>query len=202
MNPTRTILATLLLTPLAALHAADAPHQRPNILFIVADDLGYGDLGCYGGKDIPTPHLDALGAGGVRFTSGYVTAPMRAASRAALLTGRYQTRFGFEFNPIGAKNEEPGIGLPVGEKTIADRLRDVGYATALVGKWHLGGTAPFHPQRRGFDEFFAAQGTTLVSLARLQRPAQSDAGGGRIHGEVCACRGHPSPHLRRKGLTP
>lgn len=154
MKPTLTLLTSLLLTPLAALHAADAFHQRPNILFIVADDLGYGDLGCYGGKDIPTPHLDALAAGGVRFTSGYVTAPMCAASRAALLTGRYQTRFGFEFNPIGAKNEEPGIGLPLGEKTIADRLRDAGYATALVGKWHLGGTAPFHPQRRGFDEFF------------------------------------------------
>ncbi len=128
--------------------------NRPNILLIVADDLGYGELGCYGGKEIPTPHLDALAARGVRFTSGYMTAPFCAASRAALLAGRYQTRFGFEFNPIGAKNAAPGIGLPGGEKTIADRLRDAGYATGLVGKWHLGGTAEFHPQRRGFDEFF------------------------------------------------
>jgi arylsulfatase B len=71
-----------------------------------------------------------------------------------MLTGRYQTRFGFEFNPIGAKNAAPGIGLPIAEKTVADRLRETGYATALVGKWHLGGTAEFHPQRRGFDEFF------------------------------------------------
>jgi len=148
------LLTALLLAPLAALHAADEPYPRPNILFIVADDLGYGELGCYGGNDIPTPHLDRLAAGGARFTSGYVTAPFCAASRAALLTGRYQTRFGFEFNPIGAKNAAPGIGLPIAEKTIADRLRDAGYATALVGKWHLGGTAPFHPQRRGFDEFF------------------------------------------------
>jgi arylsulfatase B len=132
--------------------AAEA--SRPNILFIVADDLGYGELGCYGGREIPTPNLDRLAAGGVRFTSGYVTAPFCAASRAALLTARYQTRFGFEFNPIGAKNAEPGIGLPVGERTVADRLRDAGYTTALVGKWHLGGTAPFHPMRRGFDEFF------------------------------------------------
>lgn len=127
---------------------------RPNLLLIVVDDLGYGELGCYGGKEIPTPHMDALAASGVKFTSGYVTAPFCAASRAALMTGRYQTRFGFEFNPIGTKNAEPGIGLPFKEKTIAERLRDVGYATALIGKWHLGGTAPFHPQRRGFDEFF------------------------------------------------
>jgi len=149
-----TLIITQWFTPAVAVLAADAPIQRPNILFIVADDLGYGELGSYGGREIPTPHLDALAAGGARFTSGYVTAPMCAASRAALLTGRYQTRFGFEFNPIGAKNSEPGIGLPLGERTIAERLRDAGYVTAIVGKWHLGGTAPFHPQRRGFDEFF------------------------------------------------
>ena len=146
---TLALLFCLICTSLIA-----AESRRPNVIFIVADDLGYGELGCYGGEDIPTPNLDKLAAGGVRFTNGYVTAPFCAASRAALLTGRYQTRFGFEFNPIGAKNAAPGIGFPVEEKTIADRLRDAGYATALVGKWHLGGTAPFHPQRRGFDEFF------------------------------------------------
>jgi arylsulfatase B len=137
-----------------SVQAGNAAPRKPNILFIVADDLGYGEPGCYGGKDIPTPNIDSLAKGGVRFTNGYVSAPFCAASRAALMTGRYQTRFGFEFNPIGAKNAAPGIGLPVEEKTIAERLRDAGYATALVGKWHLGGTAPFHPQRRGFDEFF------------------------------------------------
>jgi arylsulfatase B len=156
MKHTLTSVAAWLLVPLAALNAADAPRPvgKPNIVFIVVDDLGYGELGCYGGKDIPTPQIDALAASGARFTNGYVSAPFCAASRAALLTGRYQTRFGFEFNPIGAKNAAPGIGLPVTEKTVADRLRDSGYATGLVGKWHLGGTAEFHPQRRGFDEFY------------------------------------------------
>lgn len=126
---------------------------QPNLVLIVADDLGYGELGCYGGE-LPTPHLDGLAREGVRFACGYVTAPFCAASRAGLLTGRYPTRFGFEFNPIGAQNAAPGVGLPPPERTVADRLREAGYATALIGKWHLGGTAEYHPQRRGFDEFF------------------------------------------------
>jgi arylsulfatase A-like enzyme len=131
-------------------HAAD----RPNVIFIVADDLGYGELGCYGGKDIPTPHIDSIARNGVRFTNGYVTAPFCAASRAALLTGRYQTRFGFENNPIGAANADPAIGMPLGEVMLPQVLRDAGYATALVGKWHLGGAPKFNPIRRGFDTFF------------------------------------------------
>lgn len=131
--------------------AGDRP---PNVILLVADDLGFGETGCQGNPQVPTPHIDALAASGVRFTSGYVTAAFCSASRAGLLTGRYQTRFGYEFNPIGARNEDPVIGLPIAERSIADRLRNAGYATALIGKWHLGGTARFHPQRRGFDEFF------------------------------------------------
>lgn len=127
--------------------------ERTNIILIVADDLGYGELGSYGGN-IPTPHLDSLARSGVRFTQAYVTAPFCAQSRAALLTGRYQTRFGYENNPVGALNADPNVGLPLGERTIATELRESGYVTALVGKWHLGGTARFHPLRRGFDEFF------------------------------------------------
>ncbi|HZN36269.1 MAG TPA: sulfatase-like hydrolase/transferase [Pirellulaceae bacterium] len=164
-----------------------AAPQRPNIVVLIADDLGYGELGCYGGREIPTPNLDALAAAGVRFTSGYATAPFCAASRAGLLTGRYQTRFGFEFNPIGAKNADPQIGLPASERTIALRLSDAGYATALIGKWHLGGTAEFHPQRRGFDEFFGFlhEGHYYVPppwkgvTTWLRRTALPDGGQGR-----------------------
>lgn len=128
----------------------------PNVVVIIADDLGYGECSCQSPTtDIPTPNIDALAANGVRFTDGYVTAPFCAASRAGLLTGRLQTRFGFEFNPIGARNEVPDIGLPPTEQTLADLLRDkAGYSTGLIGKWHLGGTAAYHPNRRGFDQFF------------------------------------------------
>jgi len=128
----------------------------PNVIFIIADDLGYGELSCQNpDTDVPTPHIDSIAENGVRFTDGYVTAPFCAASRAGLITGRYQTRFGFELNPIGAGNEDPDAGLPVSETTLADLLRDrAGYSTAMIGKWHLGGTAVYNPIRRGFDEFF------------------------------------------------
>jgi arylsulfatase A-like enzyme len=131
-----------------------AAEPKANVIFIVADDLGYGELGSFGGTDIPTPQIDSIGRNGVKFTNAYVTAPFCAASRAALLTGRYQTRFGFEFNPIGPANADPAIGLPLSQTTLPDVLRDAGYVTGLVGKWHLGSSAPFNPQRRGFDEFF------------------------------------------------
>ncbi len=133
--------------------AVDAP-RRPNIVVILADDLGYGELGCQGNREIPTPHIDSIAAEGVRFTAGYVTAPNCSPSRAGLLTGRYGTRFGHEFNPIGAKNEDPAFGLSTSETTLADVLRDAGYVTGAIGKWHLGGTARYHPLRRGFDSFF------------------------------------------------
>ncbi len=138
------------------LEQGEAPETDglPNIVVILVDDLGYGETGAQGNPQIPTPNIDSIAAHGVRFTNGYVTASYCAPSRAGLLTGRYQTRFGFEGNPVGAGNEEPGVGLPASEVTLAHRLREAGYATGLVGKWHLGGTAPFHPLRRGFDEFF------------------------------------------------
>ncbi|MFA5191290.1 MAG: sulfatase-like hydrolase/transferase [Verrucomicrobiia bacterium] len=122
--------------------------DRPNILLIVGDDMGYADVGFHGCKDIPTPNLDALAAAGVRFTNGYVSGPYCSPSRAGLMTGRYQTRFGHEFNPNGPN------GLPLSETTLADRLRAAGYVTGCVGKWHLGAQPEMHPQKRGFEEFF------------------------------------------------
>ncbi|MFO0891664.1 MAG: sulfatase [Isosphaeraceae bacterium] len=130
--------------------AAEA--RKPNIVIILADDLGYADVGFHGNRDIPTPNLDALASGGVRFTSGYVSGPYCSPTRAGLLTGRYQQRFGHEFNPGQEQSAE--FGLPLSESTLADRLKAAGYATGLVGKWHLGAEPRFHPQRRGFDEFF------------------------------------------------
>jgi arylsulfatase A-like enzyme len=132
------------------------PSRKPNILVIVADDLGYADPGFQGGQDIPTPHLDALAKSGARFTAGYVSGPYCSPTRAGLLTGRYQQRFGHEFNPGGANNDD--IGLPLSETTIANAVKAAGYTTGLVGKWHLGGAPKFHPQERGFDEFFGFLG--------------------------------------------
>jgi len=128
--------------------------QRPNIVVLFADDLGYGELSCQGNPEIPTPHIDSIAGDGVRFTAGYVAGPNCSPSRAGLLTGRTPTRFGYEFNPTGARNEEPGFGLPPEEVTIAEALHDAGYTTGLIGKWHQGGSAKYHPFRHGFDEFF------------------------------------------------
>ena len=150
------------LVVLVAAHswAADQPAKsakRPNIVILLADDLGYADVGFQGLKDVRTPHIDSVAANGVRFSNGYVSGPYCSPTRAGLLTGRYQTRFGHEFNPGGKSDGQP-LGLPTSETTIADRLKAAGYATGLVGKWHLGSTPEFHPQKRGFDEFFGFLG--------------------------------------------
>jgi len=129
--------------------AASIADRKPNIVLIVADDLGYADLGFQGVKDIPTPALDALAASGIRFTNGYVTGTWCSPSRAALMTGRYQQRFGDNGHEL-----TPGYGLDLEETTLPDRLRTAGYTTGLVGKWHLGEDPKFHPMQRGFDEFY------------------------------------------------
>lgn len=137
---------TALALPVVSLFGRSRP---PNVVFIYADDLGYGDLGCYGSR-IPTPNLNQMAEEGVRFTQFYSASSVCSPARAGLLTGRYPTRVGIPrvLDP-SAKD-----GLPESEMTIAQMLKGSGYATACVGKWHLGSNPDFLPTRRGFDEFF------------------------------------------------
>jgi arylsulfatase A-like enzyme len=163
MNRFKLLLAALALSACArnapkseptgvAPSSAKPPPGRANVVIFLSDDEGYGEIGCYGyQKEIPTPHIDSIAKNGVRFTQGYVSGPYCSPTRAGLLTGRYQTRFGHEFNE--GQGAAP-FGLPPTEKTLADRFKAMGYATCAIGKWHLGRLPQFHPAKRGFDEFF------------------------------------------------
>jgi len=127
----------------------DTNNNRPNIILILADDLGYADLGVHGSPDIKSPRIDSLAKNGIRFTDGYVTSSQCGPSRAGLITGRYQNRFGFE------SNEQAHIpGIPVTEPIISERLRGAGYATGMMGKWGVANYHEGHPQQRGFDTTF------------------------------------------------
>lgn len=130
-----------------------APQKPPNIIVILTDDQGYRDVGFNGCTDIPTPNIDRIATNGAVFTNGYVSYPVCGPSRAGLLTGRYQDRFGFSRNPLFAP-KDPGQGLPVDEETMADLLHKKGYRTMAIGKWHLGAHESQRPLKRGFDEFF------------------------------------------------
>ena len=164
------LLALFLLhAPLATMRAAESVSEtKPNILVIVADDLGYADLGVQGCTDIPTPHMDSIAKSGVRCTSGYVSSCMCSPSRAGLLTGRSQSRFGHEINWEG--NEPSGEkGLPLTEQTLPQLLKVGGYRTGVIGKWHLGNEEKFHPLNRGFDEFFGFLGGSHEYLTDWRR---------------------------------
>jgi arylsulfatase A-like enzyme len=160
-----------LAAPQSAEQKKQAAEQKPNILVIVADDLGYGELGCQGWKDIPTPHIDTIAQNGVRFTNGYVSCPVCSPTRAGLMTGRYQQRFGHEFNPGPVGLEADVFGLSRDEKTLAERLKAAGYATGIVGKWHLGNREGFRPTERGFDEFFGFLGGAHPYIGNGRRRA-------------------------------
>ena len=132
----------------------DGQPRPPNIVLILADDLGYADNGVHGSKTIPTPHIDRIAAEGVRFPNAYVTAASCSPSRAGLLTGRYQQRVGFEFNTSGgAITHRLHRGLDPAAVTLADVLRKAGYKTGMFGKWHLGTRNNLHPLARGFEQF-------------------------------------------------
>lgn len=138
--------------------------KKPNIILLFADDAGYADFGFQGSKVMKTPHLDQLSKEGIRFTQAYVSASSCGSSRAGLITGRYQQRFGCEENNVpGFMSKYSGqdgsnMGVPVEEITIGDYMKRLGYKTAFYGKWHLGGADRFHPTKRGFDVFYGFRG--------------------------------------------
>jgi arylsulfatase A-like enzyme len=158
----------LLFTLIATL-AFVIPHRafsaQPNIIIFLADDLGYADIGVNGCKDIPTPHIDSLAKNGVRFTDGYATHSVCSPSRAGLMSGRYQHRFGFEHNSGPERFAAENFGLPRSEPTLAERLKAAGYATGMVGKWHIGFTEGLRPHERGFDFHYG-----FLSGARSYEP--------------------------------
>jgi arylsulfatase A-like enzyme len=160
-------LLVILVLPLLsiALRAAEKPSvSKPNILLIVSDDAGYADFGFQGCKDIPTPHLDRLAKGGLRFTQGYVPGCVCSPSRAGILSGKTPARIGHEFNLHG-----PG-GIDTATVLLPARLRTAGYHTGAIGKWHLGNTEEYQPWRRGFDEFYGFLGGMNAYLVPKSKP--------------------------------
>ena len=160
------LLAFTICSPVAADSTA-TQRKLPNFVVIVADDLGVGDLGCYGGTNARTPALDRIASEGVRLTECYTPAPTCSPARAALLTGRHPLRTGITrvFVPKEVQ------GLPDAELTLAEHLKGAGYATACIGKWHLGGRKQYRPQHHGFDEFYGVlYSNNMVWLERLQWP--------------------------------
>ena len=165
MNPLAASSSSARITPrlrcnavllcLAFLAGSAAGASLPNVIIFYADDQGWGELGSQGAKDIPTPQIDSIAKNGVRFTQGYVAATYCSPSRAGLLTGRYPTRFGHEFNSTARQS-----GLRLDQITLANRLKDLGYATAAIGKWHLGSGPEYRPTKRGFDEFYGTLNNT------------------------------------------
>ncbi|EWH09215.1 n-acetylgalactosamine-6-sulfatase [Catenovulum agarivorans DS-2] len=155
------LLATCLISITAV---AATKSQQPNIVLLFSDDAGYADFGFHGSKIMKTPNLDKIAQQGVLFTQGYVTDPTCGPSRAGLITGKYQQRFGYEENNVpGYMSKNTGVdgdemGIPTNEVTMGDYLKRLGYATAFYGKWHVGGADKFHPTKRGFDEFYGFRG--------------------------------------------
>jgi arylsulfatase A-like enzyme len=155
MLPLRVIGALIILSAFTGTVPAES--AKPNILLIVSDDQGFADVGFQGCKDIPTPNLDRLAASGLHCSNGYVTHPFCSPTRAGLMTGRYQQRFGHENNPFYDPADHIE-GLPMTEKLLPAYLQPAGYATGWIGKWHLGAAPEMHPDKRGFAETFGFLG--------------------------------------------
>jgi len=172
----RQLLAATAATPLALVSGAQSARAAgtlPNIVFILADDLGYADLSCYGRRDFTTPNIDRLAAGGLRFTQAYANSAVCSATRIALITGRYQYR-------LAAGLEEPlasparHLGLPPEHPTLPSLLKKVGYGTTLIGKWHLGWLPDFGPLKSGYDHFWGFRGGAIDYFTHKSEPAATD----------------------------
>lgn len=148
------IAVALFLSSFGIPHSSFAAEQRPNILLFLADDLGYADIGVNGCKDISTPNIDSIAKNGVRFTDGYATHCVCSPSRAGLMSGMYQHRFGFEHNSGPERYADPNFGMPREIPSLAEKLKAAGYATGMIGKWHIGFKEGLRPHERGFDYHF------------------------------------------------
>ena len=153
----RDFLKTTSITPFV-LQSAAQTNPRPNIIFIMADDLGYADLSCYGRRDYSTPNIDRLAAGGMRFTQAYANSAVCSATRTGLITGRYQYRLPVGLDEPLTANSSGRVGLPPEHPTLPSLLKKAGYATTLIGKWHLGPFPEFGPLKSGYDHFWGFRG--------------------------------------------
>lgn len=150
--------------------ASSSAGDKPNIIVFLADDLGYADIGVNGCRDIPTPHVDSIANNGVRFTDGYAAHPVCSPSRAALMSGLYQHRFGFEHNSGPERFAAANFGMPRDVPSLAEKLKAAGYATGMVGKWHIGFKNGLRPHERGFDYHYG-----FLSGAHSYTPGQRDS---------------------------
>lgn len=174
----KNVLPTVLMAGLfaAALFAQPAParQDRPNVVLIITDDVGYGDIGSYGAPDIKTPHIDSLGKTGTRFTDFYANGSTCTPTRAGLISGRYQQRYALE-RPLGhAMSADGDLGLPANGNSLPQLLRNHGYATGLIGKWHLGYTPEFSPAAHGFDMFFGFKSGYIDYYEHTQSDGKPD----------------------------
>lgn len=171
----RQLLAATAAAPLTlAAQSASAP---PNIVFILADDLGYADLSCYGRREYRTTNIDRLASGGLRFTQAYANSAVCSATRTALITGRYQYRLpvGLE-EPLSGSSQQRHIGLPPDHPTLPSLLKKVGYSSTLLGKWHLGWLPDYSPLKSGYDHFWGFRGGALDYFTHKSGPADTDTG--------------------------
>ena len=155
----RRVFMSLICVAVAVLALPEAcavgSQARPNLVLILTDDLGYGDLSMQGSTEVSTPRIDSIAADGIRFTDAYVSAPICAPMRAGMITGRYQQRFGYvRFTLMYKEQIEKDRGVPLSEVFLSDVLKRSGYATGFIGKWHLGVNEKYRPHNRGFDEWF------------------------------------------------